>query len=86
MRAAQAAVRQSNQLNVRLAFGDITDTTVEALPDRKWRVSGWVDYIDQYGPARQNYSLLMYRSSTGLWTSQDLFIAPQLNIQAPKRK
>jgi hypothetical protein len=79
MRAGQEAVRGTLASNVRAAFSDLTETTVEALPDRKWRIAGWVDLIDPFGHATRNdFSLRLYRSTSGLWTPEDIFVTPRI--------
>ena len=79
LRAGQAIIRQAVNSNLKANFSDLAETTVESLPERKWRLAGWVDLIDPYGHiVRQNFSLRIYRSSSGSWTGEDVFITPQM--------
>ena len=77
LRAAQAAMRRYLASDLKTSFSDLTETTIEALPDRKWRVAGWVDVIDRFGHVnRQSYYLRLYKNASGNWVGEDIFVSP----------
>jgi hypothetical protein len=77
--AAQRAVRKSIQGNRKTTFCSESETSIEAFPDGKVRVSGWVDLITDAGRSeRQNYSVVIFKNSANQWMSQALTVAPQM--------
>jgi hypothetical protein len=52
---------------------------VEAFPDGKVRVSGWVDLIGQDGKAeRQSFSVVVYRNADNQWVGEAVTVTPQM--------
>jgi hypothetical protein len=77
--AGQHMVRDSLPGGRTAAFCPPDETVVEAFPDGKVRVSGWVDLIGQDGKAeRQDFSVLVYRNAANQWVSEALTVTPRL--------
>ncbi len=61
------------------AFCSPDETVVEAYPDGKVRVSGWVDLIGQDGKAeRQSFSVVVHRDADNQWVGEAVTVTPQM--------
>jgi hypothetical protein len=77
--AAQREVRKSIRGDRKTDFCSEEETTVEAFPDGKVRVSGWVDLIAEGGQRdRQNYSVVIFKNAANQWRSEALTIVPKM--------
>lgn len=74
----QRMVRDSILGGRKAAFCSQDETVVEAFPDGKVRVSGWVDVTDPNGKTdRQNFSIVVYRKGNK-WVGEALSVAPRI--------
>jgi hypothetical protein len=72
-------VRASLDESLRAAFAGEEETVVEALPDHKFMISGWVDLITQQGtPDRQNFSCVIYKNTNDTWVGERITVIPQM--------
>jgi hypothetical protein len=79
IQAAQQMVRKSIGVDRKTAFCSEEQTSIEAFPDGKVRVSGWVDLITTDGKAdRQNYSVVVFKDAADQWMSEKLTVLPQM--------
>src|ERR1019366_532019 len=77
--AGQRMVRESLPGGRKAAFCSPDETMVEAFPDGKVRVSGWVDLIGQDGKAeRQSFSVVVYRNADNQWVGEAVTVTPQM--------
>jgi hypothetical protein len=77
--AGQREVRQSLPGGRKAAFCSPDETVVEAYPDGKVRVSGWVDLIGQDGKAeRQSFSVVVHRDADNQWVGEAVTVTPQM--------
>jgi hypothetical protein len=77
--AGQRMVRESLPGGRTAAFCAPDETVVEAFPDGKVRVSGWVDLIGQDGKAeRQSFSVVVYRNADNQWVGEAVTVTPQM--------
>ncbi len=55
------------------------ETVVEAYPDGRVRVTGWLDLFGPEGkPERQSFSIVVYRDSARKWVCEAPSMAPQM--------
>jgi hypothetical protein len=74
-RIVRGAVRKGLQAT----FSPEAETHIEAFPDGKVRVSGWVDLASAEGkPERQTYSVMVVRNAARKWVSESITITPQM--------
>jgi hypothetical protein len=77
--AGQQMVRESIPRVRKAVFCSPDESVVEAFPDGKVRVSGWVDLIGQDGKAeRQSFSVVVYRNADDQWVGEAVTVTPQL--------
>jgi hypothetical protein len=77
--AGQRLVRRSLPGGRKADFCSPDETVVEAFPDGKVRVSGWVDLIGQDGKAeRQSFSVMVYRNANNQWVGEAATVTPQM--------
>jgi hypothetical protein len=77
--AAQQAVRKSIRADLKTVFCSEEQTSMEAYPDGRIRVSGWVDQITPDGQSdRQNYSVVIFKNGANQWMSEQLTVTPQM--------
>lgn len=77
--AGQRMVRESLPGGRTAVFCAPDETVVEAFPDGKVRVSGWVDLIGQDGKAeRQSFSVVVYRNADNQWVGEAVTVTPQM--------
>ena len=75
--AGQLVVRKSLPAGREAVFCATDQALVEAFPDGKVRVSGWVDLIGPDGKAeRQVFSVMMHRRDDDQWESETVTVAP----------
>ena len=68
IQVGQQLVRQTIDETIKTSFGPIAETVVEALPEGKTQISGWVDLMTADGASdRQNYSIVVFRNGSGDW-------------------
>jgi hypothetical protein len=76
--AGYQAVRNSVRADLRTAFSDANETHIEALPEGRFLVSGWVDLIAENGAAqRQAFSCTIFRNQAGDWALEGVSLIPQ---------
>jgi hypothetical protein len=74
---ARGYVRDEIRAELSTSFSSEEETRVEALPDRKYLVSGWVDAIDKNGvAARQSFSCVLFRDGE-IWAGEKIAVIPQ---------
>jgi hypothetical protein len=77
--AGQAVVMREFDETIRTSFAGPEETSVEPLPDSKYRISGWVDLLTQNGGQdRRNYSCVVYKSPNGDWVGEHVAVIPQM--------
>lgn len=77
--AGQRMVGESLPRGRKAAFCSPDETVVEAYPDGKVRVSGWVDLIGQDGKAeRQSFSVVVHRDADNQWVGEAVTVTPQM--------
>ena len=77
--AGQNVVRQEIDEELRTAFASFDETSVEQLPDDRYRVSGWVDLISEDGNQdRNNFTCVVYRNDNGDWVGEKIAVIPQM--------
>jgi hypothetical protein len=77
--AARRIVGESLPGGRKAVFCPRDETVVEASPDGKVRVSGWVDLIGRDGKVeRQNFSVVVYRNADDQWVSEAVTVTPQM--------
>ena len=77
--AGQRMVRESLPGGRTAVFCAPDETVVEAFPDGKVRVSGWVDLIGQDGKAeRQSFSVVVYRNADNQWVGEAVTVTPRM--------
>jgi hypothetical protein len=77
--AGQQTVRDSIPRGRKAVFCSSDESVVEAFPDGKVRVSGWVDLIGQDGKAeRQSFSVVVSRNADNQWVGDEVIVTPQM--------
>jgi hypothetical protein len=77
--AGQRTVRESIPGGRKAVFCSPDETVVEAFPNGKVRVSGWVDLIGQDGRAdRQSFSVVVYRNADNQWVGEAVSVTPRM--------
>jgi hypothetical protein len=77
--AGQRMVRESLPGGRNAVFCSPDESVVEAFPNGKVRVSGWVDLIGQDGKAeRQSFSVVVYRNADDQWVGEAVTVTPQM--------
>jgi len=77
--AGQRVVGESIPGGRKVAFCPPDEAVVEAFPDGRVRVSGWVDLIGQDGKAeRQSYSVVVHRNAGDQWVGESVTVTPQM--------
>jgi hypothetical protein len=72
------AVRNAIPSALQTAFSGDAETHIEALPDGKFVISGWVDLIGENGSSRRNtFTCRIYKNQSGEWALDDLSLIPQ---------
>jgi len=75
--AGQHLVRKEIDGEFQTAFGGFDETTVEPLPNNKYRISGWVDVISKDGIRdRMNFTCIVYRTENGDWVGEKVAVIP----------
>jgi hypothetical protein len=75
--AGRGFVRDAIREDLSTAFSSDEETRVEALPDHKFLVAGWVDTISKDGvAARQSYSCVVYKDGD-VWAGEKVAVIPQ---------
>jgi hypothetical protein len=77
--AGQRMVGESLPRERKAVFCSPDETVVEAYPDGKVRVSGWVDLTGQDGKAeRQSFSVVVHRNADNQWVGEAVTVTPQM--------
>jgi hypothetical protein len=77
--ASRMIVREAVSEGLGLSFAGEDETIVEALPDHKFMVSGWVDMFTPEGyRKRQNFSCVVYKNSNDAWVGEHISVIPQM--------
>ena len=74
----QGFVRNAIREELKTNFSSHEETRVEALPDNKFLVAGWVDVISEEGETeRQEFSCVIYKSEADNWVGEKISVIPQ---------
>lgn len=71
-------VRTNIADGLKTSFSDENETRVEALPDQKFLIAGWVDLITEDGQVeRRSFSCVIYKDSSDTWVGEKISMIPQ---------
>ena len=74
----QGFVRDAIRNELRTSFSTDEETQVQALPNRRYRVSGWVDVVAEDGEhRRQTFSCVIYKNDSDDWAGENISVIPQ---------
>jgi hypothetical protein len=74
----QSIVRNDIREELKTNFSSAEETRVEALPDHKFLIAGWVDVIAEDGDiSRQEFSCVIYKSDAENWIGERISVIPQ---------
>jgi hypothetical protein len=77
--AGQRMVGESIPGGRKAAFCPPDEAVVEAFPDGRLRVSGWVDLMGQDGKTeRQSFSVVVHRDAGNQWVGESVIVTPQM--------